>query len=94
MADKDHVVSIQLMDAVAETISFTALPLPTAMASDKLCALSNHPSKRYEQSWQQLVREELESLKKDELLVITGSLYFIGEVRKWIKMEGEYDTGF
>ena len=88
MADKDHAISIQLMDAVAHTISFTALPLPTAMASDKLYALSNHSSKRYEQNWQQLVREEMDYLKKDELLVITGSLYFIGEVRKWIKMEG------
>jgi dihydrofolate synthase / folylpolyglutamate synthase len=88
MADKDHIVSIRLMDSVAETISFTALPLPTAMDSDKLCELSNHPSKRSKQNWQQLVREELDDLKKDELLVITGSLYFIGEVRKWIKMEG------
>ena len=87
MADKDHAISIQLMDAVAETISFTALPLPTAMEAEKLYALSTHTLKRYEQNWQKLVRNELDSLKKDELLVITGSLYFIGEVRKWIKME-------
>ena len=87
MADKDHAMSIQLMDAVAEKISFTALPLPTAMAPEKLYALSMLTSKRYEQNWQQLVRDEMYSLKEDELLVITGSLYFIGEVRKWIKRE-------
>lgn len=87
MADKDHAVSIQLMDAVAASISFTALPLPSAMASDKLYALSTHASKRYEPNWQQLVSDEINSLQKDELLVITGSLYFIGEVRKWIKVE-------
>ena len=87
MADKDHVISIQLMDAVAETISFTELPLPNAMDAEKLCALSTHPSKRYEHNWQQLVRDEISSLKEGELLVITGSLYFIGEVRNWFKKE-------
>ena len=87
MADKDHALSIQLMDAVAETITFTALSLPNAMAADQLYSLSTHKAKRYNQNWQQLVRDEMNSLKKDELLIITGSLYFIGEVRKWIKME-------
>ena len=87
MADKDHAISIQLMDAVAETISFTALTLPTAMGAEKLYALSTHPTKRYELNWQQLVSDEKNSLKKGELLVITGSLYFIGEVRKWLTKE-------
>ncbi len=87
MADKDHAKSIQLMDEVAKTICFTALSLPTAMAPDTLYALSTHPLKCYKQNWQQLVHDEINSLKKEEVLVITGSLYFIGEVRKWIKKE-------
>ncbi len=42
----------------------------------------------YHEDWQELIRELTVSVSNDELLLITGSLYFLSEVRHYL-MEDE-----
>lgn len=94
MSDKDHGKSIELMDTVAHTMSFTQLEMPRAAKATTLAAQSSHHHVTSDDQWQRLVQKEIDSLTEDELLIITGSLYFIAEARHYIKQqEGiSYDT--
>ena len=82
LSDKDHANSIALMDEVANSMAFTQLALPNAMPAEQLAALSNHPKKVYSSDWLNIIDAEIQGKQEDDILVITGSLYFIAEARK------------
>ena len=93
LQDKDHELSIQLMDEVAASMSFTQINLPRATKADVLASKSKHPTIHINDNWQQLIENEMKSLQSDELLIITGSLYFIAEVRKkLVEKVDQYDS--
>ncbi|MFJ7737788.1 bifunctional folylpolyglutamate synthase/dihydrofolate synthase [Lysinibacillus sp. NPDC097287] len=82
LSDKDHVNSVALMDKVANSIAFTQISLPNAMPAEQLAALSQHPKKVYSSDWLGVIDAEIQGKEVDDILVITGSLYFIAEARK------------
>jgi len=84
LQDKDHEISIKMMDAVAASMGFTQIDLPRAAKADVLASKSKHPSIHINENWQQLIKDEQKALLPDELLIITGSLYFIADVRKYL----------
>ncbi len=84
LQDKDHDASIKMMDEAAASMGFTQIDLPRAAKAEVLASKSEHPIIRINENWQQLINDEMNSLKADELLIITGSLYFIAEVRKFL----------
>ncbi|MGE7091048.1 bifunctional folylpolyglutamate synthase/dihydrofolate synthase [Lysinibacillus sp. NPDC048646] len=88
LSDKDHANSITLMDEVATSMAFTQIDLPNAMPAERLGALSKHPEKEYSSNWREVVEATIQKKKEQEIVVITGSLYFIAEVRQWLQ-EGE-----
>ena len=88
LQDKDHAVSIRLMDQVAEEMHFTQIDLPRAATAQQLYEQSKHEKKFAHQNWQEWIELEISRLADDELLVITGSLYFIAEVRNLFAKRG------
>lgn len=87
--DKDHANSIALMDGVAASMAFTQINLPRAMPADKLAALSKHEKKLINENWREIVKSIIAKKEEKDILVITGSLYFIAEVRKFLKVREE-----
>ncbi|MFJ5789570.1 bifunctional folylpolyglutamate synthase/dihydrofolate synthase [Lysinibacillus sp. NPDC093197] len=87
LSDKDHANSIALMDGIASSMSFTQIGLPNAMPAEKLAMLSTHNDKQYDANWQAIVRSVIQSKGLHDIVVITGSLYFIAEVRQWLQEE-------
>jgi dihydrofolate synthase/folylpolyglutamate synthase len=85
LQDKDHEVSIKLMDEAASSMSFTQIDLPRAAKANDLAAQSSSNYVHYDEDWQRLIQKEIEDIQENELLVITGSLYFIAEVRKFLE---------
>ncbi|MBM7606938.1 dihydrofolate synthase/folylpolyglutamate synthase [Lysinibacillus composti] len=88
LKDKDHQKSIQMMDQEALSMSFTEIPLPRAEKAEILASKSQHQNVRYEKDWRYLLEDEILQIKENELLVITGSLYFIADVRKFLLQRG------
>lgn len=88
LQDKDHQVSIDLMDRVASVIHFTQIKLPRAATAQGLFEQSAHPHKTATANWQVLLDTQLLHLQQDEVLIITGSLYFIAEVRHYFIGKG------
>ncbi|MEO4052114.1 folylpolyglutamate synthase/dihydrofolate synthase family protein [Solibacillus sp. CAU 1738] len=88
LQDKDHGLSIAMMDKAAKKMIFTEIDLPRAAKAEQLFEQSNHKEKRAIRNWQSFILEKYETQKEDELLIITGSLYFIGEVRTFLQKRG------
>lgn len=87
LQDKDHRESICMMDTVASEMYFTEIQLPRAAKAEILAEESNHLHKFVHTDWRALLPELYAGLEQDELLIITGSLYFIAEVRAFLQEE-------
>ena len=87
LQDKDHGVSIRMMDKVATEIYFTEIRLPRATKAEVLAAESTNKRKMIHKDWRALLREQYGKLQEQELLIITGSLYFIAEARTFLQEE-------
>lgn len=84
LQDKDHQESIRMMEGAASEIYFTEIDLPRAAKAEVLAEESRHPCKIIQKDWRALLLTLHGNLQEDELLVITGSLYFIAEVRSFL----------
>ncbi len=87
LSDKDHAKSIALMDSTATSIAFTQMKLPNAMPAEQLAALSTNTNKEYNAKWREMVQTVLHQRNDEDVIVITGSLYFIAEIRQWLQGE-------
>ena len=85
LQDKDHHKSIEMMDQVAHKMSFTEISLPRRAKAEILASKSNHHTIAVDENWRRLIENELAELCEDEILIVTGSLYFIADVRQFLK---------
>ncbi|MEW8985512.1 MAG: folylpolyglutamate synthase/dihydrofolate synthase family protein [Bacillus sp. (in: firmicutes)] len=83
LADKKLDNMIAKLDEVADSITFTQFDYPRASKAENLAALSISANKHTEPDWraglERLLNEQSEN--PDSILVITGSLYFLSEVK-------------
>lgn len=82
LRDKDLAVMIQKLDSIADEIIFVEFEHERAATADEMFKLSNSNGKKQHNDWRTGLKNELDGLAADEVLVITGSLYFISEVRE------------
>ncbi|MFC0297015.1 bifunctional folylpolyglutamate synthase/dihydrofolate synthase [Geobacillus jurassicus] len=85
LADKPLERMIRLLDDLATTMTFTTFDFPRAALAEALAALSSHLHKAATDDWTGWLIEKKKRMGNDELLLVTGSLYFISEVRKLLK---------
>ncbi|MEX3622060.1 folylpolyglutamate synthase/dihydrofolate synthase family protein [Viridibacillus arvi] len=84
LQDKDHLKSIKMMEEVASSMTFTQITMPNAASAEELAALSQHHHTYYDTEWERVVKRAIEKKEDEHVLVITGSLYFISEVRAFL----------
>ncbi len=84
MADKEYFDVIQVLETFADEIHFTDFDYARCETAQNLYSVSSHPKKYLESNVDDAL-ESLTDLKDNEILLITGSLYFISLVRKKIK---------
>lgn len=81
MADKEYFDTIQVIEQFADELYFTEFDYPRCEDAQSLYDVSNHPQK-YLVPNAIAALQVLRDLKSNELLLITGSLYFISYIRK------------
>ncbi|WP_010678306.1 bifunctional folylpolyglutamate synthase/dihydrofolate synthase [Bacillus timonensis] len=87
LSDKKLDAMIGQLEAVAETLTFTSFDFPRAASTQELYENSSAQEHILQNDdWRKAVETGVErvSSKKDAALVITGSLYFISEVRRFL----------
>jgi dihydrofolate synthase / folylpolyglutamate synthase len=81
LKDKNSLAMIKMLEQIAERITFVDFNFPRAASAkhlEALCTLENISST---DNLSECLSTEINSLKADEILVITGSLYLISEVK-------------
>ncbi|QWC00667.1 bifunctional folylpolyglutamate synthase/dihydrofolate synthase [Mycoplasmatota bacterium] len=82
MKDKQHKQMIEELDNFCDELYFTEFEYQRRADAEELYFESTHYKKSYHHDYKEILYKLLESLKKDDILLITGSLYFISEIRK------------
>lgn len=85
LSDKKTDKMIAKLDQVATTITFVTFDYPRASSSTLLYEESNHLLKEQNDNWKEAILKQLERLEEENMLLITGSLYFISEVKAFWK---------
>jgi dihydrofolate synthase/folylpolyglutamate synthase len=84
LGDKKVDNMIKKLDSVSQMITFVSFDFPRAANAEELYQFSSLAHKRSESDWQKAISEELRALESNEMLIITGSLYFLSEVKPYI----------
>lgn len=81
MADKDYSKNIEIIEKFADELHFTEFEYPRCETALNLYNVSQH-QKKFIQKDAYKALNELKNLKDNEILLVTGSLYFISYIRK------------
>ena len=82
LKDKDYEKMFNHMNEVADHVYFTTFDYPRAQSAKAQYEAYHRENSSYEEEFHELLDHLLGEVEEDECLVITGSLYFISEVRK------------
>ena len=83
MADKEYEKNIRIIEKFADELHVTTFDYPRCETAENLYLVSNMKNKYLHNNAIQALHE-LRNLKDNEILLITGSLYFISYIRKEI----------
>lgn len=83
MKDKKLDKMIGKLDEIADQITFTSFEFPRAASAHALYEISHSAKKFANEDYQSVIRNEIEQMGDRSMLVITGSLYFISEVKPY-----------
>ncbi|WP_264738682.1 bifunctional folylpolyglutamate synthase/dihydrofolate synthase [Cytobacillus firmus] len=84
LADKKLDKMISKLDSAADRITFTEFEFPRAASAEELYELSTNSRKHLHKDWKVLMETVLFDSGKDSVLIITGSLYFLSEVKPFL----------
>ncbi|MBE4908165.1 bifunctional folylpolyglutamate synthase/dihydrofolate synthase [Bacillus luteolus] len=75
------------LETVAESLSFTSFDFPRVSSAKELFDVSTFEKKDFDEDWKSCITRKMKSVTNDEILIVTGSLYFLSEVRPFIVEE-------
>lgn len=84
LEEKDNASSVAMVDQVATDITFTSFHHAGATPKEKLMDYSSHTEKSAVDDWKKVITDFNSSHGETDVLVITGSLYFMSEVREYL----------
>ncbi len=82
MEDKEHQKMIEVMDNLCDELYFTQIEYQRRADAKTLFSESNHYHKAFYEDYKNIFNELKKGLKDNEILLVTGSLYFISAIRK------------
>ncbi|MFA7075365.1 MAG: folylpolyglutamate synthase/dihydrofolate synthase family protein [Candidatus Izemoplasmatales bacterium] len=81
MRDKEHKKMIEELDNFCDELYFTEFEYQRRADAEELFTESSHFHKSFHKDYKDIFFK-LKNLKENEVLIVTGSLYFISEIRK------------
>lgn len=92
LKDKDAKDMIEKLEEVAASLTFTSFDFPRAYGAKELYEIVQGDNISFEEDWQFALKEGKKRLQTgNDMLIVTGSLYFIAEVRQFLtKVQESY----
>ncbi len=85
LADKENDKMVSCVESAADRIIFTEFEAERAITAEKLASFSNTAEYKVIPDWRKAVEEGLGSLSEEDVLIVTGSLYFLYYTRPFIR---------
>jgi dihydrofolate synthase / folylpolyglutamate synthase len=82
--DKELKPMITQLEEAVDSIGFTSFDFPRVASVEELYEVSSHPNKAEVHNWKDYLENKILSMQEDEVLLITGSLYFLSEVKPYL----------
>lgn len=80
MKDKEHEKVIHLLESFVDELHFTQIDYKRSATAEELYLESSHPIKAFHPDYKEALAA-LRQVPKDTILLITGSLYFVSDIR-------------
>lgn len=84
LSDKNVQEMVEELSTIASDITFTSFSFERALSAKELYDLIQFKNKHHEEDWKKAFHRIKDQLGEEDVLLITGSLYFISEVRNYI----------
>ncbi|KFN02411.1 bifunctional folylpolyglutamate synthase/dihydrofolate synthase [Bacillus clarus] len=84
LGDKQLHNMVGQLETIADEIIFTTFTFDRAISAEKLASYSQKESREVFENWKEAIDTKIEMIGENDVFIITGSLYFISEVRKYI----------
>jgi dihydrofolate synthase / folylpolyglutamate synthase len=81
LKDKNSLAMIKMLEEIADKITFVDFNFPRAASAEQLEAICTLENKSSASNLSECLSAEINHLNEDEVVVITGSLYLISEVK-------------
>jgi dihydrofolate synthase / folylpolyglutamate synthase len=81
LKDKNSLAMIKMLEKIADKITFIDFDFPRAASAEQLEALCTLENKSSATNLSDCLSTEIKGVNEDDILVITGSLYLISEVK-------------
>lgn len=85
LSDKELTNMIQPLAKLDAEVYFTEFDFPRAASAEELFSLHLLPQAKVNKNWKKLLEEMFNALEENEMLIISGSLYFISNVKLFFK---------
>ncbi|MCA0986234.1 bifunctional folylpolyglutamate synthase/dihydrofolate synthase [Guptibacillus algicola] len=85
VGDKDIEAMLKPLYPIVSTITFTTFDFPRAVRASEQYKRCSFSEKAYEENWRTAVDAVMKKADEKDLVLVTGSLYFIAEVRSYLK---------
>ena len=85
LKDKKLDKMIAQLDETADKLIFVSFDFPRASSAADLMALSKSENKSFNEDWKTAIIAEIDELGEEDVLIITGSLYFISEAKPTLR---------
>ncbi|KYD10867.1 Dihydrofolate synthase [Heyndrickxia sporothermodurans] len=85
LSDKELTNMIQPLAKLDAEVYFTEFDFPRAASAEQLFSLHLLPQAKVNKNWKKLLEEMFNALEENEMLIISGSLYFISNVKLFFK---------
>ncbi|WP_273832628.1 bifunctional folylpolyglutamate synthase/dihydrofolate synthase [Guptibacillus sedimenti] len=85
LGDKDIESMLKPLYPLIQKMTFTTFDFPRAISAESLFQRASFSPKTYEENWKKAIQTTTEQVSENELVLITGSLYFVSEVRRFLK---------
>ncbi|RSK29398.1 bifunctional folylpolyglutamate synthase/dihydrofolate synthase [Bacillus sp. HMF5848] len=82
--DKKLENMLNSISSKASSVSCTTFNFPRACQAEELAELIHHDNKQIFDDWRHAIDENIRQLSEEDALIITGSLYFLSDVRKYV----------
>lgn len=85
LKDKEYDYMIERLSSIADTMHFTTFDFPRAAPAAELFEACIHAKKDFDENWKTAFQKMIEAGEQNDIYLVTGSLYFISEVRPFCR---------